>query len=148
MYAVCGCRRAAPAKVATEYFYPTIFSSSHCTYAVSVPTKPPRYWLPITIYNPYPQKKACDHGKSQGDMTKMLLVGSEKYPHGGPCTIRSSSWCPMPSNVPPIPVSSAYPICVTLGWAGRSYQMGWGGPQSTCHHCQCISLGHSLFTVE
>ena len=72
------------------------------------PHKSPRYLLFVTIYRPYRQKKASICETFHGDTTKMLLVGSGKYPHRRSLDIRySRSWW-MPDKVPPAPESSAY----------------------------------------
>ena len=74
----------------TKYFNPYTLSSNHQSCATSTPTKLPIYLLPITIFNPYPQKKAYARGRFHEDTTNMILVGYGKDPPRGPLTTRSS----------------------------------------------------------
>ena len=60
---------------------------------------------------------------SCGTTTKILLVGSGKYPRGGPWTWISLKCASMFLILPPTPVSSVYHVWVTRGCESRSSQM-------------------------
>ena len=52
----------------------------------------------------------------------MLLVGSGKYPCGGPHTIITLRWACIWGKVPPDPASSVYNGCVSCGCAAKSFR--------------------------
>ena len=123
VWAVCGCLPGPANIMATKSRHPSTFSYNHRSCAVYVPMKRPKYLLPITICSPFLWKKSSALGTFCGDMTKILLVGSGKYPCGGPCNINSSRCRWIPLKVPPALESSSYHVLVTLGWAVRRYRI-------------------------
>eukprot|EP00978_Attheya_sp_CCMP212_P005261 scaffold11661_cov30-Attheya_sp.AAC.2 len=70
---------------------------------------PPRYRLPVVIRNPKSPSAAFAAARFVSRTTRMLLLGSGKYPRAGPNFCRLLSNCfQMAVNDPPAPASSAY----------------------------------------
>ena len=60
--------------------HPVTFPASHIFSASLSQMNPPRYMFPVNTLIPIPLKNSSDRAIFCGATTKILLVGSEKYP--------------------------------------------------------------------
>ena len=92
-----------------------VFSDNQLDRSACVPTHPPRHRVPVTISNPSSRKKAVAAARFRGDVTRMLFVGSGKYPREGPFSIKDFVYRLIAANLPPALASSAYQDWCTRG---------------------------------
>ena len=75
----------------------------------------------MKIFRTRPRKNFASRATLCMETKKIILVGSGKYPWGGPCAMMSSKRARMSGTVPPYLMSSGYQVCVTFVCAYQSY---------------------------
>ena len=82
---------------------------------LALPDEPPKIPAPCTTLSPIPLKKSSAWATFCGATTKILLVGSRKYPLGGALACRYQRWAKMCVNFPPAPRYSGTTAMLRIG---------------------------------
>ena len=114
-WADCGCLRDTSARVPTDFSHPYTYPASHIFSTDTSPMNPPRYRLHVTIFITISRNYSSAQATFLWTMTKIFLVGSDKYPLGRPLAFNSSRCANMCVNFSPTFASSTYHVCVTRG---------------------------------
>ena len=82
------------------------------------------------------------------ETTKMLLVGSRKYPRAGLFSWRSLKWAMILRNFPPRPRVIRIPRLVDLGMVRPEDPYEGEDPDAISDHGKGVPLGHALLAVQ